>query len=274
MDYVEAEGNTIDEAIDRALAELGVDRDRAEIEILCDTSRGLFGIGGRKARVRASLRREIEFAELEAEAANAPPTTPAPHVRPATPKNTAEASPSAPAIAADAKLAASLDPGIERAREVLEQIIGLMDVTAQVTAVNAEDLAVRGDTRGVLIGRQGQTLDALEYLLNRIIAREEQGSRVTIDVEDYRQRRRQSLEALAGRLADRVRRRGKPVSLNPMSPRDRRIVHLALQNDASLVTRSTGDGYYRRLVIAPAESRGGRRPRGERKPASGPNRPA
>jgi spoIIIJ-associated protein len=311
MDYVEAEGSTIDAAIERALEQLGVAREKAEIEILCNASRGLFGIGGRKARVRASPRREIDLGEGEPVAAEPPPaprsaqkitapafardSLPEAPVTPGLPRPPAKSSPgdsvgtaSGPEITAEeisaeepATERGGLEqppgsaPGgatLERARAVLEEIVGLMQVEAQVALADDGQLMISGDKRGMLIGRRGQTLDALEYLVNRIIAREELPGRVGIDAEDYRERRRGSLEGLAQRLAERVRRRGRPVSLNPMSPRDRRIIHLALQGDPSLVTRSTGDGYYRRLVIAPAGSRGGGRQQGRREGAEGRRR--
>jgi spoIIIJ-associated protein len=305
MDYVEVEGSTIDEAIERALEQLGIARDKAEIEILCNTSRGLFGLGAKKARVRASRRREIDIEEsesagdepplapLDAQAIAAPPSaldsvlgTPVTlelsgserlALR-SSPEDKRASLPGSASTAEEFDVAPVAERGeeeqppvsepagatLERARTVLTEIVALMQVEAQVVLADEGQLMITGDKRGLLIGRRGQTLDALEYLVNRIIGREELPGRISIDAEDYRERRRGSLEGLAQRLAERVRRRGKAVSLNPMSPRDRRIIHLALQGDPSLVTRSTGDGYYRRLVIAPAGSRGGGRQQGRR----------
>jgi spoIIIJ-associated protein len=98
-------------------------------------------------------------------------------------------------------------------------------------------------------------LDALEYVVNRIAVRDEPSvQHITLDVEGYRERRRQYLEGLARRLGATVKRKRKPIELEPMSPRDRRVVHLTLQGDPALTTRSTGEGYYRRLVIAPKPS--------------------
>jgi spoIIIJ-associated protein len=314
MDYVEADGSTIDEAIDRALEQLGIARDKAEIEILCNTTRGLFGIGARKARVRASRRREIDLREKEAAKCEPRLATPAegtiaasPVARDSLPEaltmpqslgfdkspeksrpedrldamgdsdRAAEAAGGEELAADQEEIPQGLASGplhatLERARTVLTEIIALMQVEAQVALADEGQLLITGDKRGMLIGRRGQTLDALEYLVNRIIGREELPGRVSIDAEDYRERRRGSLEGLAQRLAERVRHRGKAVSLNPMSPRDRRIIHLALQGDPSLVTRSTGEGYYRRLVIAPAGSRGGGRQQGRREGADGRRR--
>jgi spoIIIJ-associated protein len=278
MDYVEAEGNTIDDAIAQALEQLGVPREKAEVEILCDTTRGLFGIGGRKARVRATIRRDLELLspdvpvqepEVTSEAAaSAIEQETLAKATPGTIEQQANEDDEAQVTEVASKETVGSNGTLEMARGVLQEIIGLMQVEADVAVTNTQELVISGDKRGALIGRRGQTLDALEYVLNRIVARTDQAGRITIDSENYRERRRQSLEALAKKLAKRVHRRGKSVSLSPMSPRDRRIVHLALQGDSSLVTRSTGDGYFRRLVIAPAGLRGRSRQRGQRKEAT------
>jgi len=240
MDAVEADGSSIDEAIESALKLLGVTRDRVEIEILNNAVRGLFGIGGRKARVRATLRAPID-------ADHAPPSPPAR-------RETA----AAPPVAARETSAMTPDDhhAVDRARHVLEEILRHMDVQATVN-VRPEDghvlFELTGDASGVLIGRRGQMLDALEYLLNRIAARDEGGSaRIVVDSENYRTRRRAALEELARRMGEQAKKKRKPVTLNPMSPRDRRIVHLILQEDTSLVTKSSGKGYFRKLIIIPA----------------------
>jgi spoIIIJ-associated protein len=148
---------------------------------------------------------------------------------------------------------------------VLAEIVRLTGSPATVTVAPESEgarLVISGDPSGVLIGRRGQTLDALEYLVNRIMAHEEDSfARLVVDLEDYRQRRQQAIEALTRRVAERARRRGKPVTLNPMSPRDRRIVHLTLQDDPTLTTRSAGSGFYRKVVIVPTDARRGSRTR-------------
>ena len=240
MDAVEADGSSIDEAIESALKLLGVTRDRVEIEILNNAVRGLFGIGGRKARVRATLRPPID-------AEQAPPSAPARHETAAAPPVTTRET---------SAISPEDHDAVERARHVLEEILRHMDVQAEVN-VRQEDghvlFELTGDTSGVLIGRRGQMLDALEYLLNRIAARDEGGSaRIVVDSENYRTRRRAALEELARRMGEQAKKKRKPVTLNPMSPRDRRIVHMILQEDTSLVTKSSGKGYFRKLIIIPA----------------------
>jgi spoIIIJ-associated protein len=309
MDTVEAEGRSIDDAIERALQRLGgVSRDKVDIEIVSNATRGLFGLGGKRARVRARLRAPIAAAagggrDGRRETGDgsdrpAPPSARVPdrpalagggerdrrretgdgssptgppaarrtdRARPA-PRVRDEKSPrrsTANTLPSPVSRLPSRQPppaaAVARAQEVLTEIVRLTGVGATVAVATDSDgvrLVIDGDPGGVLIGRRGQTLDAIEYLVNRIVAHDEEGAvPLVVDAQDYRARRRQSLEALAQRLAERARRRGKPVTLNPMSPRDRRIVHLALQADPTLSTRSAGNGYYRKLVIVPAGSR-------------------
>jgi spoIIIJ-associated protein len=290
MDYAETEGTSIDDAIERALQRLGVSRDKVDIEIISNATRGLFGFGGRRAKVRATLRRPLALGGEAASARPAPTTS----VTPRTPAPPAPASAPPPAsapartTAAPAQQSAAPRPrrpptpprrnpaprpahsprptpaaldgaSIDRARGVLTEIVRLMGSPGGVEIAQDDDgvrLVISGDPSGALIGRRGQTLDALEYVINRVMAHEDEPiSRLVVDLEDYRLRRRQALEALAQRVAERARRRGKPVSLNPMSPRDRRVVHLALQGDPTLTTRSAGTGFYRKVVIVPATRR-------------------
>ncbi len=230
MEPVEAEGSSIDEAIDNALRMLGVTRDRVEIEILSNSARGLFGIGGRKARVRAAVRAPLDTETVA-------PVEPAP------------AQPRAQDVPAATGGAVA-----ERAARLLEEIVKLMDVPATVNSRQHEEgvlLEIIGDSSGVLIGRRGQMLDALEYVLNRAVGREGESTRIVVDSQNYRARRRQSLEELARRMGDQAKKKRKVIALNPMSPRDRRIVHLVLQEDPSLSTKSSGKGYYRKLIIIP-----------------------
>ncbi len=144
------------------------------------------------------------------------------------------------------------------AAEVLRELLRRMDVPAEVeAAAEAEPgqvaLRVSSEAGALLIGRHGQTLDALEYLTNRIVGRsEEHAARVAVDVEGYRERREQDLREMAKHVAERVRRTGRPETLNPLSPRERRIVHVALGTDAGVSTRSVGEGPFRQVVVSPA----------------------
>jgi spoIIIJ-associated protein len=248
MEPVEAEGNSIDEAIENALVMLGVTRDRVEIEILSNSARGLFGIGGRKARVRAALRAPIDV-DVFTEADQPEPLKP-------------------PAQAASAPpMPAQTSEAVEHAAQTLREIVNLMEVPATVNTRREEEhvlLELTGDSSGILIGRRGQMLDALEYLLNRVVARAGDSSRIVVDSQNYRARRRRSLEDLARRMGEQAKKRRKAIALNPMSPRDRRIVHMVLQEDPSLSTRSSGKGYFRKLIIIPE----GAAPGGQKRPQS------
>ena len=239
MRSIECEGDSIDEAIAKALGTLQVERDRVEIEILADATRGLWGFGGRKARVRATLRPRVgaPSADVSREASSA-------------------ASEDAPACTPS---------GAARALALVEEVLGHLGVSCTVTIHEATEpgsilLAVSGEGSGLVIGRRGQTLDALEYLVNRVVGRDGEGGggRIMVDVERYRERRREALEQLARRLAEKAKLTGRVVTVNPMSPRDRRIVHLTLQDDSGVATRSQGSGHYRKLLLIP--SAGGRRP--------------
>jgi spoIIIJ-associated protein len=227
MRAVETEGATIDEAIERALETLALDRDKVEIEIIENATRGMLGFGGKPARVRATVRAAL----APAEGAQVSPETPSPDTSAA----------------------------LEAAEMVLEEILAQLGVEDPVDVSTADDgshrLSIAGDGAGIVIGRHGQTLDAIDYLVNRV-ASHKAGTlvRVVVDVEGYRERRQEALEVSARRAAQTVRETGRSMMLDPMSPRDRRIVHLALTGEAGVTTRSQGEGSYRRVVIAPAGS--------------------
>jgi spoIIIJ-associated protein len=244
MRSIESEADTIDEAIAKALEILGAGRDQVEVEIVSDAAKGLFGFGGRKARVRVTVRAPLMAALIDRLPAGHPDDSRE------TRRGTHQVeAPSAPVS----------DAFRERARAILTELLSHLGLACTIAVRSGDDpgtlvLAVSGDGGGLLIGRRGQTLDALEYILNRMVAREDGDSaRVIIDVERYRERRQEYLTTLAHRLADKVRQTGRVVTLNPMSPRDRRVVHMVLHGDAAVTTRSQGDGHYRRVLILPAD---------------------
>lgn len=150
---------------------------------------------------------------------------------------------------------------VPEAQEILEQLLQRMQESATVTAQQEGDrinLRIETGDAGLLIGKQGQTLDALQYLVTKILARKTRGKvRISIDVEAYRARHNQALAHLALKYGEKVKRSGKPITLNPMNPYDRRIVHLALQGDKDLKTVSRGEGLYKKVVISPTKRREG-----------------
>jgi spoIIIJ-associated protein len=147
------------------------------------------------------------------------------------------------------------------AQELLEGLLTRMQEPARVTAQQEDDritLRIETEDAGLLIGKQGQTLDALQYLVTKMLAKKSRRKvRVAIDVEAYRARHHEALSQLARKYGDKVKRSGKAITLNPMNPYDRRIVHLALQGDKDLKTMSRGEGLYKKVVISPAKKKEG-----------------
>jgi spoIIIJ-associated protein len=259
MNSVEAEGWTIEEAVSAALKQLQVDREQVEVEVLAQATRGFLGIGGKKARIRATLR-----VPLSAQLKEPPPVS----VRQ---REEAEVEPVSAALPVET-LVPSRELG-EKACQVLKEVLRLMGIEATLALESRDEelvITITSAAEGLVIGRNGQTLDALEYVVNRIITRSDEGEgHVVLDAEGYRERRRKNLELLALRLGERAKRRRKTVGLSPLSPRDRRVIHLALEGDPLVTTKSLGRGYFRRLFIVPEE--GSRRERsrgGPRMPAS------
>jgi spoIIIJ-associated protein len=147
------------------------------------------------------------------------------------------------------------------ATTLLTRILELMGEQAVIEAVRDDDpelleLNIKGDGSGLLIGRHGQTLDALEYMINRVIARRfKDAAPISIDTESYRALRRGQLHRMALAKGEEANREHVAVTLEPMPPRDRRIVHLALKDDPLITTRSEGDGFMRSIQIVPVDER-------------------
>jgi spoIIIJ-associated protein len=213
MEFQEFEGKTTEEAIEQACIHFQVTAEQLEIEILSVGSPGLFGLGGRKAKIRASRRAESEENLLTA------------------------------------------------AQEVLENLLEKMQEKAAVSAQMEDDrisLRIETDDAGLLIGKQGQTLDALQYLVTKMLAKKSRHKvRIAIDVEAYRARHHEALALLAQKYGEKVKKSGKPITLNPMNPYDRRIIHMALQEDKDLKTTSRGEGLYKKVIISPAKKKEG-----------------
>lgn len=244
MDFVETDGETIDDAISNALKTLGVERDNVTVDILSEGRKGIFGFGAQKARIRATLRRPAVAQEASDERSETSPP---------------------PATAAEVAATA------EKAKAALAEILKLMGVAATVEIKAGETgdeivLDVRADNNALLIGRKGQTLEALEYLVIRIAGERPggEGPHIVVDVENYRERRRRTLEDMALRLGEKAKRQRKTVTVDALSAADRRIIHAALQDDPWVTTRSLGQGSYRRLLIIPE---GDRKNKNEPKPA-------
>jgi len=243
METHEIEGKTIDEAIEKACRDFGVSRDKLNIEILSEGSSGFLGLGSKKAKIKAVL--------LSIDAALGMPVSPQP-------KTTEKEMAAEITPAAFDRPPAADDAGIgERAKAVLEGILIHMGIAAPVSIEETAEsilLNIKGDGGGLLIGRRGQNLDAIQYIVNKAASRSINGRKmIIIDTEAYRKRREESLVSLAGKLGEKVKKTKKAVTVSHMNAHDRRIIHLALQNDASLTTKSRGEGEYRKIVIIPSK---------------------
>ncbi len=241
MESVEVSAKGVDEAIDIALEELGLKRQQVQIEILSAGKPGLFGIGGEQARVRVTALEEgtarpMVEAELEGEQPGE----------------------------VEVKEVSSTE--VDLAADYLRQLLDSMEIDSEV-AVRAPEtpgdglgrasavLDVSGEDLGLLIGRRGSTLAALQYMINLMVSRKtETRVLISVDIENYRRRREDSLHSLARRMADRVSQSGRSITLEPMPPAERRIVHLFLAEDEAVTTGSVGDGEGRKVVIYPRRS--------------------
>lgn len=144
---------------------------------------------------------------------------------------------------------------IDLGKEALQKMADLITDDAHIEAITDQDhltLQITGGNAGILIGRKGQTLDAMQFLVDKIINRKSEARvRVRVDIEGYMETRKTNLKQLAYKMAEKAKKTGRPATINQMSAQDRRIVHLALKDDNQVRTQSMGDGYYRRLVIFP-----------------------
>jgi spoIIIJ-associated protein len=253
MESVEVSARSVDEAIDIGLTELGLKRTQVSIEVLTAGKAGLFGLGGEQARVRITAlegevarpmeRREEEEEEMPAELLD-------------------EGRGQVDLVEVDSE-------EVRGAEEFLRNLLEMLEIDADVSVREPETpadgmgrasavLDVEGDDLGLLIGRRGTTLSALQYLVNVMMTRKT-GSKVlvTVDVEHYHRRREETLQGLARRMADRVRQSRRPMTLEPMPANERRIIHLALAQDNSVQTGSVGVGEDRKVVIRPRGGGGG-----------------
>ena len=205
MTMVEKSAKTVEEAIELALTELGITAERAEVEVIEEANKGLFGLfGGKQARVRVTAKKTAEQTTLE----------------------------------------------------FLEGLCAQMGAGSVACAISVEDgesvkFDIVGANSGLLIGKRGLTLDAIQQLATMVYLRSGGGHRrIIVDVNNYRARRIESLEALAGRLAEKAKRTGRRVIMEPMGAFERRVVHMTLQNDPEVSTYSEGDEPFRKVIIS------------------------
>lgn len=243
---IEIQGKTIDEAIKKACEEFGLPREKLNIEILSEGAAGFFGLmGTKKACIKASV---MSF-DLTVESSSKETAVP----------NSKETEMPATGIAeTEAQMTEPENESIAaKAKETIDGILSRMGIDFPVHIEETEEsiiLNIEGDGSGLLIGKGGQTLDALQYVVNKATNKNgKERKRIILDTENYRKRREKTLIALAEKLGQKVKKTRKPVTVNPMNAHDRRIIHLALQDDRQLTTKSRGEGTFRKIIILPAK---------------------
>ena len=275
MRSIEASGKTVKDAIRSGLVELGCDSDDVDIQVIEMGSPGLFGMFGKPAKVRLTVKADdpaldIEMPVLSLDAASGKKQKPekrkaekpaAKPEKPAKAEKPAEKAEEAPVVLAPVldhepfvpTDEAALSDEAKRAREFLSGLTQRMGVPVEIELQQTEEqlrMQMAGEGMSLLIGRRGETLDALQYLTSLNINRgREEYLRVSIDTENYRAKREEALRKLAVRMAGRAKKSGRRVALEPMNPYERRILHSALQNDPEVTTHSEGEEPYRRVII-------------------------
>ena len=269
---IRVSAKAVDDAITEALIQLGVTSDRLEYEVIEKGSPGFLGIGMKQAVIEARRKPEPE-PEPEQEEISVRPEKPeiketekeAPvsakkegsEKKPKKEKEVKEikeeAKPEEPKRE-ETVLAEVQDVTIQAVEEFLRNTLNAMDMEVEIKSEIDNDGALSinmtGEHMGILIGKRGQTLDALQYLANRVANKHQEGYvRVKLDTENYRARREETLRHLAKNIAHKVKRTRRPVALEPMNPYERRIIHSALQSDPYVTTHSEGEEPYRKVVV-------------------------
>lgn len=292
MEYITVSARTLDDAITEALVQLGVTSDQLDYQVIEKGSAGFLGIGMKQAVIKARRKEEVKKEEpeieipkedvsmaKETEKKEAKKEVPKKeHEKKDSPKREhgkKESPKKEPKKKAPVKeqhltkapekkeveLAKVEACTIEACEKFVRDVLFAMDMTdVKVTSVVDEEGALsidmEGSNMGILIGKRGQTLDSLQYLTNRVANKMQEGYvRVKLDTEDYRRRRKETLENLAKNIASKVKRSRRTVSLEPMNPYERRIIHSALQADPAVSTHSEGEEPYRRVVVTLVRNR-------------------
>ena len=247
LQYIETTGKNEEEAINAALRKLGLDRDEVSVEVLERAKSGFLGIGGSPAKVKVTY--EVPDAPAPKAAEPAPvkvevPSAPAMETRPEAPKAEPKAAESAPA-----------GDRTEAITAFLTGLMAQMEVSAAPRIAMGEDgsykVTLEGENLGALIGRRGETLDAIQQLTSYAVNRgQSKRVRIHVDAEGYRAKREESLERLARKVAGKVVKYRRNVTLEPMNAYERHVIHTALQDYPDVTTYSTGTEPNRRTVVA------------------------
>ncbi|MBR4529923.1 MAG: protein jag [Lachnospiraceae bacterium] len=254
MEYLQFSAKSVEDAITEACAQLMVTSDELEYEVVNEGSSGFLGIAVKPAVIRARKKGagpviKADEAEHEDMPAKEAPRRERPARAPREEKAPEAEEPAGEPSDVDG------DAVIARAKSFLNDVFAAMQLPVNMTATynNVGDILsidLEGDDMGVLIGKRGQTLDSLQYLVSLVVNRNEEAYiHVKLDTEDYRERRKETLEILARNIAYKVRKSRSSMSLEPMNPYERRIIHAALQNDRYVTTHSEGEDPFRRVVV-------------------------
>ena len=246
MDQIVQTGRTVEEAEELALAALGADRSEVEVEILNRGRQGFLGIGGELAEVRVtrtsgSVDADEDFDEPDDEGPEPDVAAVLDRIDTGTDIRITGETPAAVAV------------------ESIERILQIVGAEVDVTLRSEHDefaggpvIDINGPDSGLLIGRRGNTLQSLQFIVQSIVRQQlDQDVRVALDVEQYRRRREDSLREMADRVADRVVQTGRSITLEPMTPSDRRVIHLYLGERDGIRTESVGFGDGRKVQIIP-----------------------
>lgn len=282
MGEITVSAKTVDDAITEALIQLGVTSDMLEYDVIEKGSSGFLGIGSKQAVIRAwkkktvekedeleELKEEIQEVisevkgeekavkpEMKSEVKEKKPRREKKERKEKREKEAAEVKEvkETKPVQESKKLAKVQDETIAACEKFLTDVLHAMDmevkISSRIDEEGALEIVMDGKNMGILIGKRGQTLDSLQYLTNRVANKTQDGYvRVKLDTEDYRRRRKETLENLAKNIAYKVKRTKKPVALEPMNPYERRIIHSALQADRYVTTHSEGEEPYRKVIV-------------------------
>ncbi|MGP1544442.1 MAG: RNA-binding cell elongation regulator Jag/EloR [Candidatus Fimenecus sp.] len=262
MEYVEKWGNTEEEAVELALVDLKLSKEDVIIEILEESNKGFLGIGKKLAKVRVSKKENTKKEEIIKEDVIKKETKTVNFSKQqfANEKKAelSEVEKNKDIAKTEKKEAKKIKefveiektPALDFLRDMIEKMGLDVEVSAKEDQKGGIYIDINGKDSACIIGKRGQTLDAIQYLTRVVVNRdEEEYTKVVVDAAEYRAKREATLIKLAKRLADKVVRTGKPVKLEPMSPYERKIIHSALQNNKKVVTKSEGKEPHRRIVI-------------------------
>ena len=267
MEFIEVSAKTLSDAITEACQKLSVTSDRLYYEVVEEGSNGFLGIGSKPYLIKAAVKEEAKEPEVKESVKEAVKEQVKETVRPikeakkepvknTVKENVKETAKEIVKETTKEKQQVVSDGTLEKKAEVfLKDVFHAMEIEAEIEVKydpsnQAMDINLNGEDMGILIGKRGQTLDSLQYLVSLVVNKDSSDYiRVKVDTENYRQRRKETLENLAKNIAYKVKRTKRPVSLEPMNPYERRIIHSALQNDKYVTTHSEGDEPFRRVVV-------------------------